>query len=52
VLGRISAGGSIGTWDLAWNGKHLWTGERTYEVWADNKIFEMEILEVTPWLES
>jgi glutamine cyclotransferase len=43
VLGRISAGSSIGTWDLAWDGEHLWTGERTYEVWADNKIFEMEI---------
>lgn len=47
-VGWISAGGAVGTWDLAWDGEHLWSGERTYEVWADNKIFELEILEVQP----
>jgi hypothetical protein len=52
VIGWITAGSSIGTWDLAWDGEHLWTGERTYEVWADNKIFEMEILEMVPWTGS
>jgi len=49
IVGWISAGGSIGTWDLAWDGQYLWSGERTHEMWLDDKIFKLEILEVQPW---
>jgi hypothetical protein len=32
--------------DLAWDGQYLWSGERTNEMWDDEKIFKLEILQV------
>jgi hypothetical protein len=43
-LGWIYAA-SEGTWDLAWDGTHLWATQRTNENWPDDKIFELEILD-------
>jgi hypothetical protein len=34
-----------GTWALAWDGKYLWTLQRTCEAWDDPKIFQVEILD-------
>lgn len=48
IVGSITAGSSDGTWSLAWDGQYLWSGERTNEMWDDNKIFKLEILEVQP----
>ena len=48
IAGWISAGSQT-MLDLAWDGQHLWSGERTNEMWPDNKIFKLEILEVQPW---
>ncbi len=35
---------SEGTWDMAWDGEYLWASQRTNENWADEKIFQLEIL--------
>ncbi|MCX7746192.1 MAG: hypothetical protein N2645_04775 [Clostridia bacterium] len=32
-----------GTWALAWDGKYLWTIQRTCESWNDPKIYKIEI---------
>jgi len=34
-----------GTWALAWDGKYLWTIQRTCELWDDPKIYQVEILD-------
>lgn len=47
VIGWISAGSAETTWDLAWDGQYLWSGERTNEDWTDNKIFKLEIIGVS-----
>lgn len=33
------------TWALAWDGSHLWSIQRTSEMWDDPKIYEIEILD-------
>ncbi len=43
-LGWIYAA-SEGTWDLTWDGDYLWASQRTNENWADEKIFQLEILD-------
>ncbi|NYT12867.1 MAG: hypothetical protein GKC03_10045, partial [Methanomassiliicoccales archaeon] len=34
-----------GTWAIAWDGEYLWTLQRTCELWDDDKIFQIEILD-------
>jgi parallel beta-helix repeat protein len=46
VLGWISSGSTTTMFDLAWDGQYLWSGERTNEMWDDEKIFKLEILQV------
>ena len=36
---------SEGTWDLTWDGTHLWATQRTNENWFDDKLFRIKILE-------
>jgi len=43
IVGGIYAA-SEGTWDLAWDGQHLWATQRTNENWQDAKIYQIEIL--------
>jgi hypothetical protein len=31
--------------DIAWDGTHLWTTQKTCELWADGKVFEVEIID-------
>ena len=33
------------TWAFAWDGKYLWTIQRTCEMWNDPKIYQIEILD-------
>ncbi len=33
------------TWALAWDGKYLWSIQRTCEMWDDPKIYQIEILD-------
>jgi hypothetical protein len=35
------------TWALAWDGKYLWSIQRTCEMWNDAKIYKIEILDDT-----
>ncbi len=37
---------SEGTWDLTWDGQYLWASQRTNENWDDEKIFQLEVLEL------
>jgi hypothetical protein len=48
IVGWISSGSPVTMFDLAWDGKYLWSGERTNEMWKDKKIFKLEILKVMP----
>jgi len=48
ITGWISSGSSQTMMDLAWDGQYLWSGERTNEMWDDEKIFKLEILKVVP----
>lgn len=34
-----------GTWGIAWDGKYLWTLQRTCELWNDPKMYQIEILD-------
>jgi hypothetical protein len=34
-----------GTWAMTWDVKHLWTIQRTCEMWEDPKIYQIEILD-------
>jgi hypothetical protein len=34
---------SEGTWDMTWDGKHLWATQRTNENWPDAKIFALDV---------
>jgi len=36
---------AVGTWALAWDGKYLWSIQRTCELWNDPKIYQIEILD-------
>jgi len=36
---------ALGTWAIDWDGEHLWTIQRSCELWDDAKIFEIEILD-------
>lgn len=47
IVGEIYAA-SEGTWDMTWDGRCLWATQRTNENWFDDKIFQLEILEVLP----
>jgi len=33
------------TWALAWDGKYLWTIQRTSELWNDAKIYQIKIID-------
>lgn len=33
------------TWALAWDGKYLWSIQRTCEMWDDPKVYQIEILD-------
>ncbi|MFW3147034.1 MAG: right-handed parallel beta-helix repeat-containing protein [Thermoplasmatota archaeon] len=53
-LGKWDADGNLegsifpvadGTWAIAWDGEYLWTIQRTCEMWDDDKIFKIEILD-------
>jgi hypothetical protein len=33
------------TWAIAWDGKYLWTIQRTCEMWNDPKIYQIEVLD-------
>lgn len=53
-IGRYTRDGNLagsifpvaaGTWAIAWDGTHLWTLQRTCELWNDAKIFEIEVLD-------
>jgi len=44
LVGWIYAA-SEGTWDLAWDGNHLWATQRTNENWQDPKIYKIEIID-------
>ncbi|MBN1539724.1 MAG: right-handed parallel beta-helix repeat-containing protein [Candidatus Thermoplasmatota archaeon] len=55
-LGKWDAGGNLvgsifpaaeGTWAIAWDGESIWTIQRTCEMWDDDKIFKIEILDDT-----
>lgn len=37
-----------GTWGLTWDGEYLWTLQRTCELWDDDKIFKIEVLDSSP----
>lgn len=47
IVGEIYAA-SEGTWDMTWDGTYLWATQRTNENWLDDKIFQLEILEMLP----
>jgi hypothetical protein len=51
LIGKIypAAEGSIG---IAWDGTYLWTSQKTCEVWVDDKIFQIEILDDQYLLEN
>jgi len=34
-----------GTWAIAWDGECIWTIQRTCEMWDDDKIFRIEVLD-------
>jgi len=34
-----------GTWAIAWDGRYIWTIQRTCEEWNDDKIFRIEVLD-------
>ena len=34
-----------GAFAMAWDGKYLWTFQRTCEMWDDAKIFQIEVLD-------
>ena len=34
-------------WAIAWDGEHIWTVQRTCEMWDDNKIYQIEIKDDT-----
>lgn len=36
---------AVGTWSLAWDGKYIWTLQRTCEAWDDDKVFQIEVLD-------
>jgi hypothetical protein len=51
-IGRFTADGKLvgeiypaakDTWALAWDGKYLWTIQRTCEMWGDPKIYQIQI---------
>ncbi len=39
---------AVETWDLAWGDGYLWTINRTCEKWNDAKVFQVEVLDLTP----
>ena len=36
----------------AWDGKYLWTRQRTNEMWDDDKIYQIEVLTLTSSMSS
>lgn len=32
-------------WAITWDGKYLWTRQRTCEMWSDPKLYQIEILD-------
>ena len=45
VLGYIHAC-SEGTWDLTWDGNHLWATQRTNENWFDEKLYQISVIKL------
>ncbi|MBN1389574.1 MAG: right-handed parallel beta-helix repeat-containing protein [Candidatus Thermoplasmatota archaeon] len=53
-LGKWDAEGNLigsifpaaeGTWAIAWDGEYIWTIQRTCEMWNDDKIYKIEVID-------
>ncbi|MGA1819960.1 MAG: right-handed parallel beta-helix repeat-containing protein [Thermoplasmatota archaeon] len=53
-LGKWDADGNLigsifpaadGTWAITWDGEYIWTIQRTCEMWDDDKIYKIEVLD-------